>query len=561
MNKLSWLLVFFALPAGAYTLTGSTWSWQDHAVEDAWSIALSDFPTDAGTSTEIETAFTNAMASWNEAGRDVNVAYEGTRTAALYPDGHNIISYGEYAGLGSTLAFAATWAYDDGAAFDCDLYFLSENDYGTVYWDADPAGPASGRYDIEGVALHESGHCLGLDHSADSSAVMYAYYNGARVPQSDDLAGLAALYGPACNDADGDGYQDCDEDCDDANAAIHPGAVEVCDGVDGDCDGLIDAGPEETIVVSDRGRDQDSGWLGAANVVAADTDATLERWRQEMELAEDSRLAWMVYSSEDAGKTWELVRSEISYAVAGTTQSSPDLHVALDAGVTYAFVLGGMADTLVAPTDLTPDLAPRSVFTPLGAASGRVMGDDLSAISASFLFVASYDVTPSPDTDGDGQAAICGDCDTNDATVYDGAAELCDGVDQDCDGEIDEDFATDADSDGVYDCLDACPNDPEDDADGDGACADADPCPDDPLDTCDDPVDTGDTGVPVDTDDTDDTDPGDTAGAPKEEPGGCGCDSGGGEAAVLGLLASGMVRRRLRPALKPLAPSGGTVPT
>jgi hypothetical protein len=57
-------------------------------------------------------------------------------------------------------------------------------------------------------------------------------------------------------DADGDGYGDwaaavlsCepvdgmipnDGDCDDTNDAIHPGAEEICDEVDDDCDQLID---------------------------------------------------------------------------------------------------------------------------------------------------------------------------------------------------------------------------------------------------------------------------------------------------------------------------------
>jgi hypothetical protein len=53
-----------------------------------------------------------------------------------------------------------------------------------------------------------------------------------------------------CVDADGDGYfVGCDAyvskqgpDCDDTNAAIHPGAAEHCNGVDDNCDGQVDEG-------------------------------------------------------------------------------------------------------------------------------------------------------------------------------------------------------------------------------------------------------------------------------------------------------------------------------
>ncbi|MFO0586518.1 MAG: putative metal-binding motif-containing protein [Polyangiaceae bacterium] len=59
-------------------------------------------------------------------------------------------------------------------------------------------------------------------------------------------------YSIATFDLDGDGYRgprvgtkagdpgSCGDDCDDTNANAHPGGIEVCDGVDNDCNGIID---------------------------------------------------------------------------------------------------------------------------------------------------------------------------------------------------------------------------------------------------------------------------------------------------------------------------------
>src|SRR5678815_1451823 len=44
---------------------------------------------------------------------------------------------------------------------------------------------------------------------------------------------------PPAEDADNDGY-DVNEDCNDGDPAVNPGATEVCDGVDNDCDKGVD---------------------------------------------------------------------------------------------------------------------------------------------------------------------------------------------------------------------------------------------------------------------------------------------------------------------------------
>ncbi len=49
---------------------------------------------------------------------------------------------------------------------------------------------------------------------------------------------------PDCHDLDGDGaFSNCAPlDCDDLNAAVRPGALEICDGLDNNCDGQTDEG-------------------------------------------------------------------------------------------------------------------------------------------------------------------------------------------------------------------------------------------------------------------------------------------------------------------------------
>lgn len=49
-------------------------------------------------------------------------------------------------------------------------------------------------------------------------------------------------YTPADTDRDGDGLTGCEGDCNDDDARVFPGATEICDGVDQDCDPRVDEG-------------------------------------------------------------------------------------------------------------------------------------------------------------------------------------------------------------------------------------------------------------------------------------------------------------------------------
>ena len=61
-------------------------------------------------------------------------------------------------------------------------------------------------------------------------------------------------------DADGDGFS-VEVDCDDQAASVHPGAQELCNGVDDNCEGVADEGDNCLCLLPDSIRNYMSKFL------------------------------------------------------------------------------------------------------------------------------------------------------------------------------------------------------------------------------------------------------------------------------------------------------------
>ena len=180
------------------------------------------------------------------------------------------------------------------------------------------------------------------------------------------------------NDKDNDGY-DADEDCDDGNRAVNPGATETCDGVDNDCDGDVDDADGSVTGQSECYIDNDLDGYGTGAAVGSACDCP------EGQASED----------EDCD-------DEDFYRSPGTVEEC-------DGGI------DNDCDGLVDADD--PSLAAGNTY--YFDRDGDKYGDESTA-KRSCSRIA-------------GMITTGGDCDDADKTVNPGVEEICeDGIDNDC---------------------------------------------------------------------------------------------------------------------------------
>lgn len=251
-----------------------------------------------------------------------------------------------------------------------------------------------------------------------------------------------------CVDMDGDGVDICNPshvydtdglaaDCDDGNVSVYPGNIEYCDGIDNDCDPLTTDGSDEPAI----GATCDGGDL---DLCEEGTTICLSGTLMCSDLSDDNI---DICDGQDNDCDYNTADGSGDPSVGGPCDG-PDADLC-EEGIRYC------ADGLLVCAE-----EPGDNLEYCNGLDDDCDGEfDEDAVDGSTYYL---------DSDGDGYGddnisviscypqpsyvSVSGDCNDDDPTVYPGATELCDGLDNDCVGGL-LPGEVDTDGDGYVPCT------------------------------------------------------------------------------------------------------------